>query len=566
MTEYPRPIPLVGDTSTSDERRLDPGAWALGSEVADAVDRVIGARRDIRRFRPDDVDDTVLRALLEAAHAAPSVGHSQPWRFVVVRDPSIRASAALLADRCRIDQAAKLDPDSGRQLLALQLDGLREAPVGVVIGCDRRAAAAGVLGRATMPDADMWSCACAIQNLWLAARARGLGVGWVTLFEPAQLAALVGLPDGVEPLGWLCLGFPDERPPTPGLERWGWSRRVPLGEVMAFDRWPDGDPIAPPVSRLVPEGITPTLVRDRHDPMLSPPDGLGVLGQQLDRVERALGGTRAPARGVLVVSIGDHLIADHGVSAYGRNVTRDLLSATCAGASLGARTAQRCGLDFRWFDAGCATGDLVHDDALSGADTERLIEHGRSTGTHLASIGLVAVGEVGIGNTTVAAALAASLLGLTADRVVGLGAGSDSSIVAAKRSVVERAVQRVGTRDPIGLLAGLGGPEVAHLTGVILGVAEAGGVVVLDGYVTAVAALVADRLCPGLADRLVAGQQSNERAHAAALGALGLEALLHLRFRAGEGVGAAFATRMLLDGGTIREMTARTTSTPIAPA
>jgi nicotinate-nucleotide--dimethylbenzimidazole phosphoribosyltransferase len=124
-------------------------------------------------------------------------------------------------------QAAQLAPDAARRLLDLQLEGIREAPLGVVVCCDRRTAAAGVLGRATFPDADLWSCACAIQNLWLAARAEGLGLGWVTLFDPAELAALLALPDGVVTLGWLCLGWPDERPPQPGLQRAGWSRRHP---------------------------------------------------------------------------------------------------------------------------------------------------------------------------------------------------------------------------------------------------------------------------------------------------------------------------------------------------
>ena len=113
-------------------------------------------------------------------------------------------------------------------MLDLQLHGIRDAPVGVVVCCDRRTPAEGVLGRATYVDADLWSCACAIENLWLAARVEGVGVGWVTLFHPDELAALVGLPPGVETLGWLCLGWPDERPPEPGLQRAGWSSRQPL--------------------------------------------------------------------------------------------------------------------------------------------------------------------------------------------------------------------------------------------------------------------------------------------------------------------------------------------------
>src|SRR5689334_6998933 len=229
---WPRPVPLIGDPSSAQTRAASPDAWAFSADDRQALYDVIGARRDIRRFRADPVPDAALERVLSAAHAGPSVGHSQPWRFVVVRDPGTREQAALMADRERLAQAARLTPDSARRLLDLQLDGIRDAPLGVVVCCDRRTAAAGVLGRATFPDADLWSCACAIQNLWLAARAEGLGVGWVTLFQPADLAALLHLPAGVVTLGWLCLGWPDERPPAPGLERAGWSRRAPLADVV----------------------------------------------------------------------------------------------------------------------------------------------------------------------------------------------------------------------------------------------------------------------------------------------------------------------------------------------
>ncbi|HTP14441.1 MAG TPA: 5,6-dimethylbenzimidazole synthase, partial [Streptosporangiaceae bacterium] len=213
MSTWPRPRPLIGDSTSSAERAADPASWALPAATRAALAEVVAARRDVRRFRPDPVGTEILDEVLAAGHAAPSVGHSQPWRFLVVRDPQLRASAAVMADRARLDQARQLDTDSARHLRSLQLEGIREAPVGVVVCCDRRARPAGVLGRATFPDSDLWSCACAIENIWLTARAHGLGLGWVTLFDPDELGALLGLPEGVVTLGWLCLGWPDERLP-----------------------------------------------------------------------------------------------------------------------------------------------------------------------------------------------------------------------------------------------------------------------------------------------------------------------------------------------------------------
>ena len=254
MTSWARPVPLVGDTTSAAERADDPRAWRFDEEQRRAVYDVIAARRDIRRFRPDQLEPDLVHRLLAAAHAGPSVGHCQPWRFLLVTDAPARERAALIAERERQRQASLLTEDARRRMLDLQLDGIAEAPLGIVVCCDRRAAPAGVLGRATFPDTDMWSCACAIENLWLAARAEGLGVGWVTLFPPDELAGLVGLPPGVETLGWLCVGWPDERPPSPGLERAGWSRRAPLEAVVLHERWdglaqpPLPRPCEPPTS------------------------------------------------------------------------------------------------------------------------------------------------------------------------------------------------------------------------------------------------------------------------------------------------------------------------------
>ncbi|MGI8806436.1 MAG: 5,6-dimethylbenzimidazole synthase [Acidimicrobiales bacterium] len=307
----------------------DPQAWAFSAGQRDGLHAVIEARRDIRRFRPEPVPDDVVMRVLSAAHAAPSVGHCQPWRFIVVREAATRDSAALLADGARLAQAAQLAPGSARRLLDLQLEGIREAPLGIVVCCDRRAPAAGVLGRATYPDADLWSCACAIENLWLAALAAGLGVGWVTLFPPAELARLLHLPEGVVTMGWLCVGWPDERPPSPGLEHAGWSRRAPLADVVLYERWPDDDtasaPAAPTSHLRAPDQHAVVSVRDSADTLLSPPGSLGALDRAVNKV-LAIGHRDAPS-GRLVLVGADHPVCVHGISAYGQAVTRAVLEA-----------------------------------------------------------------------------------------------------------------------------------------------------------------------------------------------------------------------------------------------
>jgi len=578
----------VGDTTSAAARSAQPDAWAFDEAAVTALHAIIAARRDIRRYRPDPVPAEVLRAVLAAGHQAPSVGHSQPWRFIVVTEQATRDRAALLADRERLRQADQLTPDRRARLLDLQLDGIREAPVGVVVACDRRAAAAGILGRATFADADLWSCACAVQNMWLAARAAGLGLGWVTLFEPAGLAGLLCLPDGVETLGWLCLGWPDERPPDPGLERRGWSRRLPLDAVILSERWPSQEAPPSPPSHLAsqapmagPDQRAVVTGRDSGDDLLAVPGALGVLDVTVDRV-LALA-TPPPATGTLVIAAADHPVTRHGVSAYSPHVAADVYEATVTGVSLGATTARNAGLACEAVYARPAgpQGDLVSSDALTQDDVDALLVQGIALGERLArgaassappsalaSPGgtLICLGEVGIGNTTVAAALACALLDLDPEAAVGLGAASDTAMIARKRDVVGRALDRVRSdyggqiaRKPWLAAAALGGPEIVLLAGVTLGAARCRVPVVLDGLVTSVAALLAVRAEPAVQAALVAGQRSRERAHNAVLTELGLEPLLDLRLRSGEGVGACLAAQLLLTALRARRGTARVT-------
>ncbi|SDB83340.1 cob(II)yrinic acid a,c-diamide reductase [Raineyella antarctica] len=585
---WPRPVPTVGDTTSARTRRDDPAGWGFPEADVDALTRIIDARRDIRRYRPDPVPAALVERVVTAGHHGPSVGHSQPWRFIVVGDPGIRDRAAAMADRGRVRQAAGMTEDRAARLLDLKLEGLREAPLGIVVACDRRVPADGVLGRATFPDADMWSCAAAIENMWLTSRALGLGMGWVTLFEPAELAGLLGLPEGVETLGWLCLGWPDERPPSPGLERAAWSRRLPVEDVLLHDHWPHADQPARPASHLkvtAPAADRMVEATDGSDELLSPPESLGLLDRVLNRIT-AIGGAALDS-GILVLAGADHPVAAYGVSAFPSSAGRDVVEAAAAGRSVGVAAATSAGLAHLVIDAGIdggpvpgvrhvlpsgPRGDLAGSDALGRADVDRMLEAGREIGREVARHGLVAIGEVGIGNTTVAAALTCALTGLEPGQAVGLGSGADAAMLARKQRVVEAALARWRAGTPAEaptesvsghngvseLLAVLGGGEIAVLTGVVLGAVEAGSPVVLDGLAGSLPGLCAARIEPAVQAYLVAGQVSRERAHRVVLDELGLEPLLALRMRAGEGVGACLAASMILQGLSVRRLAART--------
>ncbi|TDK94004.1 5,6-dimethylbenzimidazole synthase [Mycobacterium paragordonae] len=201
-----------------------------------AVYRVISERRDMRRFvRGAQVSEEVLARLLQAAHAAPSVGLMQPWRFIRVTDQDLRRRIHALVDAERALTGAALGAREA-EFLALKVEGVLEcAELLVVALCDDRES--HIFGRRTLPQMDLASVSCAIQNLWLAARCEGLGVGWVSLFDPDRLAALLGMPAGAEPVAILCVGPVPDFPDRPALELDGWTSARPLREFVSENRW-----------------------------------------------------------------------------------------------------------------------------------------------------------------------------------------------------------------------------------------------------------------------------------------------------------------------------------------
>lgn len=196
----------------------------------EAVYRVIAERRDMRHFAGGSVDEGVLRRLLEAAHAAPSVGLMQPWRFLRIVDAQLRANIAALVAEER-DRTAEAMGERAAEFLRLKVEGIADCAelLVVALGDGREA---HVFGRRTMPQMDLASVACAIENLWLAARAENLGMGWVSMFDPVALGALLDLPDGSDPVAVLCLGPVERFYDRPMLVEERWARARPLDELL----------------------------------------------------------------------------------------------------------------------------------------------------------------------------------------------------------------------------------------------------------------------------------------------------------------------------------------------
>jgi len=204
----------------------------------DAVYRAIRERRDIRsHFLPQPVPDDVVARLLDAAHHGPSVGFMQPWDFILIRDAEVRRRV----HECFVDanrSAAQIYQGEQRALYSdLKLAGIMDAPLNVCVTCDRGRTRGSMLGRQSDPMTDLYSTACAVQNLWLAARAESVGVGWVSILDFDALRGVLEIPDGVTIVAYLCVGYVSEFPEKPELETRGWEQRENLARLVHFDRW-----------------------------------------------------------------------------------------------------------------------------------------------------------------------------------------------------------------------------------------------------------------------------------------------------------------------------------------
>jgi 5,6-dimethylbenzimidazole synthase len=203
-----------------------------------AVYRAIRERRDVRRgFLPEPISDELLHRLLEAAHNAPSVGLMQPWRFIVVRDLAVRQKVHEIFLKANEHAMASYEGEQQQNYAGMKLEGILEAPQNLCIVCDSQSSQGHQLGRRTMPETAIYSAVCAVQNLWLAARAEGIGVGWVSILEPHSLRSTLKIPEQITPVAYLCLGYVDAFSKEPDLERAGWEKRTALKSVLSFDEY-----------------------------------------------------------------------------------------------------------------------------------------------------------------------------------------------------------------------------------------------------------------------------------------------------------------------------------------
>ncbi|MGV9648130.1 nicotinate-nucleotide--dimethylbenzimidazole phosphoribosyltransferase [Streptomyces sp. NPDC003554] len=551
-----------------------PAAPGYDDAEREAVLRVMRERRDIRNgFRSDPIPHEVLLRVLEAAHTAPSVGHSQPWDFVVIRSAETRRTMHELAQRQREAYAKSLPKGRAKQFKELKIEAILDTPVNIVVTADPTRGGRHTLGRHTQPQMAPYSSALAVENLWLAARAEGLGVGWVSFFDEREMVRALGLPEHLEIVAYLCVGYVDEFPEEPELMQAGWSKRRPLSWVVHEETYgrralPGEEPhdlLAETVA-----GIRPLDAKalgeawERQKRMTKPAGALGMLeiiSAQLSGLSRQCP-PPIPEPAAVAIFAGDHGVHAQGVTPWPQEVTGQMVANFLGGGAVCNAFANQVGAEVCIVDVGVAsdlpatpgllprkvragTADMTTGPALTREEVKQAIEVGIETARDLVAAGNKALltGEMGIANTTASAALIAVFTDTDPSEVTGRGTGINDETLARKTEVVRRAIElhQPDPADPIGVLAAFGGLEHAAMVGLLLGGASLRTPVILDGVSAGAAALVARAIAPEVLAACIAGHRSAEPGHVAALNKLGLRPLVDLDLRLGEGTGALLA-------------------------
>ncbi|MGW3461918.1 nicotinate-nucleotide--dimethylbenzimidazole phosphoribosyltransferase [Streptomyces olivaceoviridis] len=551
-----------------------PAAPGYADAEREAVLKVMRERRDIRNgFRSDPIPHEVLLRVLEAAHTAPSVGHSQPWDFVVIRSAETRRTMHELAMRQREAYAKSLPKGRAKQFKELKIEAILDTPVNIVVTADPTRGGRHTLGRHTQPQMAPYSSALAVENLWLAARAEGLGVGWVSFFDEREMVRALGLPEHLEVVAYLCVGYVDEFPDEPELMQAGWSKRRPLSWVVHEETYgrralPGEEPhdlLAETVAQIRPlDAKALGEAWERQKRMTKPAGALGMLeiiSAQLCGLSRQCP-PPIPEPAAVAIFAGDHGVHAQGVTPWPQEVTAQMVANFLGGGAVCNAFASQVGAEVCVVDVGVAadlpatpgllprkirggTSDMTTGPAMTREEAKAAIEVGIETARDLVAAGNKALltGEMGIANTTASAALISVFTGTDPAEVTGRGTGINDETLARKTEVVRRALElhQPDPADPIGVLAAIGGFEHAAMVGLLLGGASLRTPVILDGVSAGAAALVARAIAPEVLAACIAGHRSAEPGHVAALNKLGLRPLVDLDLRLGEGTGALLA-------------------------
>jgi nicotinate-nucleotide--dimethylbenzimidazole phosphoribosyltransferase len=531
------------------------------------LDEIIKSRRDTRHFNQDEVPDEVIQKALQAGHHAPSVGLTDATKYYLIKSTEIKkAIKDLFLD---YDQkAANLTDDELQkaQYKSLKLEAIEEAPLGLVIGYDRSVLNNFTIGTVGSNEAIKFSAVCAAQNIWLSLTEQGYSMGWVSILNYYQFKQLLGLPDNIEPLGYFCVGKPATNYDNqPMLQQLNWKRKQEnpfVEEISVMHKSIRENSLFENKGEIKRGTDISKLLQQKIDNKTKPTGSLGVLeslAKQIGTVFQTLEPKITNPN--IVVFAADHGIANHGVSAYPQDVTRQMVTNFLEGGAAINVFCKQNNIALTIVDAGVnydfpininlvsakigkGTQSFLHGSAMSETELDLCFTKGAAIVNSIFETGCncIGFGEMGIGNTSTASVLMSVLLEIPIEDCVGKGTGVVDEKLLQKQNILKKALENYnGPNDLQSKLAYFGGFEIMQMAGGMIQANQNNMLILVDGFICTVAFLMAYKMNPSVKENAIFCHSSAEQGHQKILDYLNVQALLQLDLRLGEGTGCAVA-------------------------
>ncbi|MHC0442248.1 nicotinate-nucleotide--dimethylbenzimidazole phosphoribosyltransferase [Flavobacterium sp. 3-210] len=535
------------------------------------LDDILKSRRDTRHFTTDEVPDEVIQKALQAGHWAPSVGLTDATRYYLIKSSEVKTAIKnLFLEYNKKAEELTDNPEQKELYRSLKLEAIEEAPVGLIIAYDRSVLNQFTIGTVGSNEAVKFSSVCAAQNIWLSLTEQGYGMGWVSILNYYQFKKILHLPENIEPLGYFCVGKPATNYNNqPMLQQLHWKQKSEAPICTEIQNVNENS-VSEITTNFTSKNKIATdfdkLLQEKIDSKTKPIGALGTLETlafQIATVFETL--TPKIKNPNMVVFAADHGIANHGVSAYPQDVTRQMVGNFLdGGAAINVFCKQNhmqlsivdAGVNYdfptnaKLIDAKIAKGtqSFLHVPAMSQTELQLCFEKGKSIVQEIAKTGsnCIGFGEMGIGNTSTASVLMSLLTGFPIEECVGKGTGVVDEKLIQKQNLLKKAIENYsGQAELKEQLAFFGGFEILQMASGMLTAFENKMLILIDGFICSTAFLIATKMNPEIIQNAVFCHCSAENAHQKLLDYLNAKPILNLDLRLGEGTGCAIAFPIL---------------------
>lgn len=535
------------------------------------LDDILKSRRDTRHFTADEVPDEVIQKALQAGHWAPSVGLTDATRYYIIKSAEVKKAVKnLFLDYNKKAESLTDNPEQKEHYKSLKLEAIEEAPIGLIIAYDRSVLNQFTIGTVGSNEAVKFSSVCAAQNIWLSLTDQGYGMGWVSILNYHQFKKILDLPENIEPLGYFCVGKPATNYNNqPMLQQLHWKQKseTPIcSEIKNVTESYISDLQLTPQDNVENKTNFKTLLQEKIDGKTKPLGALGTL-ETLAFQMATIFDTLNPkiTNPNIVVFAADHGIANHGVSAYPQDVTRQMVANFLEGGAAINVFCNQNAIQLSIVDSGVnydfpttanlinakiakGTQSFLHAPAMSETELQLCFEKGKIIVETIAKTGsnCIGFGEMGIGNTSTAAVIMSLLTGFSIEECVGKGTGVEDQKLLQKQELLKKAIQNYsGQTDLKEQLAYFGGFEIIQMASGMLTAFDNKMLILVDGFICSVAFLIASKMNPSIIKNTIFCHCSAEKAHQKLLQYLGAKPILNLDLRLGEGTGCAIAFPIL---------------------